>query len=563
MNNKKKFSNEYIFLWALGVIILMAAALRLYRLDQVPPGVNRDEASIGYTAYSLLKTGKDEYGRPYPISFQSFGDYKLPLYIYSTMPFVKFFGLNELSVRLPSALAGILTVLLAYFLVRELFNTYLPAGKVRYLSLITSALLAISPWHLHLSRVESESNIAVFLVTTAVLLFLKGLKGKPLWVSLSFVLFALTYYTYHGNHIFTTLLLIGLILIYRSEIPRTKIVLIGFLIFLLLTSYIGSQTFFSADKTKISGISIFADPSIVHEKIELPRLKYANPGSLLVRLRYNRVTYAITRFTTNYLASFGPQFLFLKGGTNHAHNIQGMGNLYLVEAPLFYLGILFLFLNRRRKQLRFLLLWLLVSPIASSLTKDAPHTNRMFAVFPLPPLLTALGIYMTATRIHTKKIVRWAAGGIISLLILINLGIYLKRYYLHFPKNEAQYWGQGYKQLNSLLSTDNFLGRDIIMTKPEYSPYIFLLFYSGYDPLSYQTTSVHYPPTADQFVHVARFDRFQFREINWDSDLQLSNTLLVEYSKDVPLRVKSGFHKQTEILLPNYQSFLAVIETNP
>lgn len=115
MSLKQKF----LFL----TILFLAAFLRLYKISEVPPGVNRDEASIGYTAYSLMQTGKDEYGKPFPLSFQSFGDWKLPLYIYATIPFIKLFGLNELAVRLPSALAGTLTVLLTFFLVQELFKS--------------------------------------------------------------------------------------------------------------------------------------------------------------------------------------------------------------------------------------------------------------------------------------------------------------------------------------------------------------------------------------------------------------------------------------------------------
>jgi len=42
-----KINFRYFFI----IIILLAAALRLYNLDNVPPGINRDEASIGYTAY--------------------------------------------------------------------------------------------------------------------------------------------------------------------------------------------------------------------------------------------------------------------------------------------------------------------------------------------------------------------------------------------------------------------------------------------------------------------------------------------------------------------------------
>src|SRR5260221_183941 len=103
-------------------IIILAAILRFYNISIDPPGVNRDEASIGYTAYSLLHTGKDEYGRSFPVSFQSFGDWKLPFYIYETVVSVAIFGLNEFAVRVPSALAGIGTVILVFFLGEDIFH---------------------------------------------------------------------------------------------------------------------------------------------------------------------------------------------------------------------------------------------------------------------------------------------------------------------------------------------------------------------------------------------------------------------------------------------------------
>lgn len=151
------------------LILFLGAVLRIYHLGQIPPGVNRDEASIGYTAYSLLHTGKDEYGRFLPISFQSFGDWKLPIYIYETVLSVAIFGLNAFAVRIPSAIAGILLVILVYFLIKELF-------KDRNLALTAMFLTAISPWSIHLSRVESESNTAVTFVTLGVLLLLKSFK---------------------------------------------------------------------------------------------------------------------------------------------------------------------------------------------------------------------------------------------------------------------------------------------------------------------------------------------------------------------------------------------------
>ncbi|MDP2918230.1 MAG: glycosyl transferase, partial [bacterium] len=73
MNSRRK----KVFLWAIfGIFLAGSLFIRFWRFGEIPPGLNRDEASIGYTAYSLLKSGADEYGRPWPLSIQSFGDWK-------------------------------------------------------------------------------------------------------------------------------------------------------------------------------------------------------------------------------------------------------------------------------------------------------------------------------------------------------------------------------------------------------------------------------------------------------------------------------------------------------
>jgi len=542
------------------LIVALAAFLRLYKLSSIPPGVNRDEASIGYTAYSLLKTGKDEYGRTWPVSFQSFGDWKLPLYIYTTVPFVKVFGLNELAVRLPSVLAGILTVLLTYFLVKELFRNSLIVDR---LSLIAAFLLSISPWHLHLSRVESESNLAVLFIVSGLLCFLKAIRNdkKTYFYYPAFILFALTYYTYHGSHLTTTLILGGLCFIYFKKIRKDLNFSMALVIFLLLVSSIFAKTLFSADKTKLAGISIFGDPGVVHQKIELPRLEHQNPSSLWARLEHNRVTYALVTVTKNYLAAFSPKFLFLAGGGNRAHNIANFGNLYLAEAPFFCLGICYLLGKRKELFGRLLLWWLLVSPIAASLTKDAPHTNRMFAIYPLPPILTALGLIWAARRIRETVGKRMT----IILLSLIALGftanflIYLDRYFFRFPREEARYWGYGYQKLTAMLDNPENLSKKIVISHPEASPYIYYLFYSAYDPARYQREAVRYPPTEDQFIHVASFDRFEFRAIDWNRDLKLDNTLLIDFSQNIPQELVKV---SQNIYLPNRDPFLSIIASN-
>src|SRR3989344_6658242 len=163
------------------VIICIAAVLRFYKLASVPPSLYWDEASLGYNAYSILKTLHDEHGKFLPLTnFAAFGDYKPPGYIYATVPSIAIFGLNEFATRFPSAFFGVLTVILTYFLTKKLFSEgyqkyqkyeeYQELSSKReksargtrdtrgtldtpqIIALLSALMLAISPWHIQFSR---------------------------------------------------------------------------------------------------------------------------------------------------------------------------------------------------------------------------------------------------------------------------------------------------------------------------------------------------------------------------------------------------------------------------
>lgn len=536
---------------ALIFIILLSAFLRLYKLSSIPAGVNRDEASIGFTAYSLLKTGKDEYGKFLPLSFESFGDWKLPLYIYTTIPFVSTLGLSELSVRLPSAISGILTVSLLFILVNLLFES-VP------LALLSSFILSIMPWHIHISRVESESNIAILFVTLATILFFKAIKYKrTLYLTLSGILFALTYYTYHGNHIFTTIYVLGLIFIYRNEVFRIHRWVISASIATTLVIIILAFTLHSADKTKISGIGIFGDPTIVHTKIELPRLSHNNPSSIYSRLIHNKTTYTLITVTQNYLKSYSPEFLFITGGGNHAHNIKGYGNMHPIESIFLLLGICMALTQIKKKQYLLVFWWLIASGIAPAITKDAPHSNRMFAVVPALSILVALGIQYAQTFIVTQK--KWLFTTLLGLLYIGSLIIYTDAYFIHFPKEEAQYWSSSYKQLSVIINKPENKNKSIIISNPSESPYIYILFYGNYDPQLYQNQAIRYPISNDGFTDVKAFGRFSFRQIDYGSDIHLPNTLLITKANETPPSIHSNV--VDTIFLPNGQPQFNIIDT--
>ena len=372
------------------------------------------------------------------------------------------------------------------------------------------------PWHMHISRVESEAIVATLFVILGSILFF---QKKLLWSAL---FFAATYWTYHGTHVSTTLLLIGIALIYWKDIIKIPRWLAATGLGAFLVIGILSVTL-SADRTKLGGISIFGDPAVVHAKIELPRLSTGNPDAFLTRLRYNRITYAVSTVTQNYLASFGPEFLFIKGGGNSAHNIKGYGNLHPIEAPLLFLGVLWLIINRKSKHSRFVLWWIAISAIAPAITKDAPHSNRMLMATPVLAIATAIGI-VWLTKLLPKK----AVVVIFSLGYIVFMAIYLQRYFIVFPKTESANWGIGYKKLTRELFSPESRDKYVVISKPETSPYIYILFYSEYPPSYYQKEARRYPVTADGFTHVAGFGRFSFRTIDWDNDRQRENTLLID-----------------------------------
>src|SRR3989344_5183236 len=116
----KKIFKENLFLI---FIILLAVILRFYNLSTIPVGFNDDEAAFGYNAYSILKTGRDEWVRflPFPV-FESFGDWKLVGYLYPVVLSQFIFGVNEFATRVPSAIFGVFAIISTYFLTKKLFE---------------------------------------------------------------------------------------------------------------------------------------------------------------------------------------------------------------------------------------------------------------------------------------------------------------------------------------------------------------------------------------------------------------------------------------------------------
>ncbi|TSC88439.1 MAG: Uncharacterized protein G01um101416_107 [Microgenomates group bacterium Gr01-1014_16] len=430
---------KYLFL-----IILFGFALRAAFITDFPPSLNWDEVSLGYNAYSLLKTGRDEWGTVLPAIFRAFGDFKLPGYIYADVPFVAVLGLNALSVRFPSIMAGTLLIFLVYALSRKLSAPPL-----------TSALLAaISPWSLFLSRVAVEANLGIFLFTLGVTLLLY----RKLSLGIIYVL--LSAWTYNSFRIFAPLFIVAYFLIYRT---KTNIILYSLFFILFIPVLI--QLLSPSGQARYKWLTLLDEGAIA----QINQLRQ-RPGGRFV---YNKATYLAYRFTTNYLNHFNPRFLFINGGSQYQFNIPGFGLLYLICLPFFYIGFLKIFKHK------VILLWLILAPIAGSLTRDAPHTLRAITMLPAVILITAYGLNRCSQVLKNTRI-------IFILLLLLSLDYYLNPVAFNYRTNYSWSWQYGYKETVKYVM-DNYSKYDeIIFTKRYAEPHEFIAFYWPWDPADFQ-----------------------------------------------------------------------------
>lgn len=507
------------YLW-LGLILALAAFLRFYELGNNPPALDWDEASLGYNAYSLLKTGKDEFGRPWPVSIRSFEDYKPAVYTYLTIPSVAVLGLTEFAVRLPSAVFGWLTIIASYLLVKEMWQN-------EKLALLVSFLLAISPWHLQFSRVAFEANMAMLFVIAGIWSFCKGLKSGA-WFIVAAIFFVLSFYTYHSPRLVVPLLLLGWAVYFRKQMwEKRRWVAAGSIIgFLLLTPFFIEIT--SVGRARLGSVTVVKPEEQLAESIH--HIEYdQSRGDLIGKLLHNRRIVYTLAIVKGYLDHFNLDFLFLTGDAPDRHHARDMGMLYLWEGPFILIGILSL-LNKQNLPL---LWWFLVAPAASALTTGTPHAVRALTYLPIYQIFTSVGLIRLLGRIRRlilNKKLSLAVTVVGLMLITINVYYYLESYYIHTPVEAAKVWQFGYKQVVAEINKYENEVEKVIVTYAYDQPHVYVLFYKQINPGWYQSQVVG--------KEVKRFERsfgkYEFRNINWAKEQFLTNALLIGTPNEIP-----------------------------
>lgn len=508
-------------------IIFVALVLRFYQLGQNPPSLTWDEVSWGYNAYSIGVDGKDEFGRFLPYDYlESFGDFKPPAYAYLAVLPVKLFGLNEFATRFPSALFGVLTILITYFLVKRIFFN---SKNKEYYALIACAILTVSPWHIMLSRAAFEANVATFLIISGVWLFLGGIQGKKWFLVLSAISFVFSMYTFNTARIVSPILVIILALGHLRDLwARKKDVLIAaFVGFLLLLPTL--QFLFSSQASlRFKEVNIFSDLEVIKRTNQ--DIENDNNAWWSKILHNRRFAYGV-EYLKHYFDNTGTSFLFIKGDGNPKFSTQDIGQLYLWELPFLIIGTIVLF---RKKEGKWWVvpMWLVVGIIPAATARETPHALRIEAILPTFQILVAYGILFVMQSLKTyKRLVL----SFLSLTIVISLSYFLHGYYYHYPHDYSGEWQYGYKESIAYIQEVEHLYDEIIFTTSLGRPYIYFLFYGKVDPREFRK-NMDIKRDAFGFVKIEAFGKYRFPE---DIHVIRSNKkLYINTARHVPSEAK-------------------------
>lgn len=474
--------------WLLGLLFLgMGVFWRIWQLNEVPNGLNRDEIVMGYDAYSLLMTGRDQWGAVWPFFFRGLDGYQPGIFPYTTLVWVTLLGPIDWAIRLTPFFYGTLTLITTFFLARRIFNSS-PIG------LIALFLLAISPWHLMYCRLANPNVLLPFFHTLFLLIFFKWVDTKqPRYLYLFALALGLSFHSYYVSYFFVPLSCLGLLLFFFKDFWKQKWHALG-----------AFALFFP-----------FVMPHIYHALYG----EILSRGSLLVFNAPNLTFWErVAHLFENSLFFFSFEFLFDKGVRVGGEWFSEHGILYWFELPLLLAGLWGIIRSKNRKAW-FLLWWLLIYPLPSSITIDnVNQTLRTSVAIPIFQLVGALGAWqllkwlnaLLPVQVVWKRWARVAVSLVCAGIVIASVSEASRKYFKRYPYRYAHLSQYGLKEMVNYIR-DKIDDYDRIVITGHVSdparrrPILFLAYYLPLDPAQYQVGE-------KSLVHesvVARYGKFE------------------------------------------------------
>ncbi|HBP51236.1 MAG: hypothetical protein US68_C0002G0040 [Candidatus Shapirobacteria bacterium GW2011_GWE1_38_10] len=488
------------------LIILFAGFIRVFKISTLPPALYYDEVDAGYQAMVFNQNQTDYYGNKFPVHFHSFGDYRTSLHIYSISLLQQFTKNQDLSVRLPSAIYGVLSVLVLYLITK---------------SLIPSFLLALSPWAIHYSRIGFEVSGMTLCLLLGILFWKQFINSKKnIFIYLSALFFCLSPYFYSTAKLIILIIAVLIAVIWRKEILKLglKSLILPVLFAVLLLVPMARDTLGGKAGYRFSYIGIFTLP---HREQVVDTLRYQDASidhpdeigvstSLISKIVHNKYQLIAQRFISNYVNSFSSDFLFLKGDNNTRHGFGNHGLLYLIDVVFVFIGLsIFFFKDKKNKLSSFFFCLLIFSPIPYALTRDSdfPHATRLILMLPSIIYFSYLGIAYLRTKYRFFIFLLIPIYGIFFL----NFWHY---YNYHYPNESARVWNMGMEE--AVITTSNYPDSPLVYSDDYLSFVSFFLYYHPYKLNQNDSLQNHLSQLSNDSFSGQQIDqKYYFGHVNW------------------------------------------------
>ena len=397
------------------ILIIVGIFLRFYQIHKIPAGLFMDEATIAVDAKSIAQSGFDEYERSYPLAFEALSDFRPPGYVYLTSLAYEFLGPTTLSVRIVSLLSSILGIFLLGYFTKLLFP------KKQLLPFISMAVLSVSPFHIHFSRIGYETMLATTLMLLYFIAIIHLLK-KPnlIWMIVGVLCAGISLWTYPGAKFIVpivalTILILGIFNI-NFEFKRKNLIITP-LIFLATAVLVY--------------IPALLNP--IFDKRPISYIKEGTDGTLL-----GIITKKPLLMLNSWLYMFDFQFLFKKGDLfAFRHGTKEQGLFLSIFAIPFILGILAVIRRYSNKSfsIPFHIILTLVIGFPSALTSNTPYGTRILPILIPFSIFIALGIDILIQKTEKiKPFIKIPAHVTVIVILVFQIFLFYHIYFVHFKK---------------------------------------------------------------------------------------------------------------------------------
>jgi len=488
-------------------------------LGSIPTSLTIDEVGNGYNAFSILKTGRDEWGIKLPPYFRSTGDYDAPVMIYLMVPSVWAFGLSEFSVRFSQALLSLLITPIIFLISRK----YLFRNKSVYLSFAATFFYATSQWNIFFSRSGFEAIVALFFVMLNIYFLFRSVEKKsPISFYLALIFAYLSTISYSANKVFVPLInLLFIVLnwkivleILRVEIKSKSRRPIYFSILCIILAIFFIKFYLLGPGTVRAKMVFFTGDFDYRRALMEPLGKF---GLSILGLPV-LVFFWIKRF----LEYFSLNFYIINGLGLTLPGHPGSGVLNLALFPLYIVGLVSLFVPNKNNYLRkmklFLIGWLIVGILPATIANNAQHALRSINASIAVILISTLGLSIVFDFLIKKsKAIAFIFLGAFILFFSFDFVRFIDYYTIHYPYELSETRGYGWKEM-AIFANKVHQQYDNVYVDPRFGsegrtnygvPYSYFQFYSQYDPHTYQTF-----PGREKFI--SDFENYHFLEIDFN-----------------------------------------------